>query len=191
MPFNEVFFGKGHRFAMEIEDIGVHASKRWELYMSKRYPDKSKIGEKWAICYGHVEGGDVEPRIITEDMEFTEPECHNIMMLDMDSKAKWLRKKIKVPVTTYMFTGLILLTMNAGQGNVAKGRVLTFLNREKYVSAGAAFMDHRYKWEKVLDEEGKPVINADTGKPLLQRVEDNGLIMRRGFEISIFGTKKD
>lgn len=190
MPFNEVFFGKGHRFAMERDDSIIDpASERWELWMPRRYKDASRFGDKWAICFGHVEGGENEPKVITEDMEFTIEEGRAIHRLDLDSKARWLRKKIHVPVTVPMFGALNLITMNTGEGNLEKGRILGFLNAGKYISAGAAFLDHRFKWIAVLDASGQPVINPETGEPLRERVEDNGLIMRRGFEIGIYGTK--
>lgn len=194
MPFNETFFGKGHVFNTITMQRTLDISERMELPMLEPYQDKSKFGPKWAIGLGHVEGGDIEPKVIDPAvlgyrMKLTLEQVRAIHVEDIEHRAKWLRKKIKVPVTNYMFGGLELLVMNVGFGNLAKGRVLPFLNAGKYVSAGAAFMDHRFMWVPVKDEEGKPVQNLDTGKPLMQRVEDVGLIFRRAIEIEMFGTK--
>ncbi len=189
MPFNETFFGKKHVFDTGLIQKTIDISERMELRMYRRYQDKAKFGPKWAIGLGHVEGGDIEPKVIPEDMVLDDKQIDEIHLNDLEYRAKWLRKKIKVPVTNYMFGGLTLITMNCGFGTIAKGRILPFLNAGKYISAGGAFMDHRFTWMPVFDEEGKPVLNLDTGKPLMQRVEDPGLIFRRAIEIEMFGTK--
>lgn len=196
MPFNEIVFGNGHTFSMDLDySIVEPESESWELFMPTPYKDPSRFGDRWCIGFGHVEGGENEPKIIDPailgyTLTLTLEEAREIHRKDLETKARWLRKKIHVPVTTYMFGSMTLLTMNAGEGNVGRGRVLPMLNAEKYVSAGAAFFDHRFKWVNQLDGNGQPVINPDTGKPLRVRVEDNGLILRRGCEIGFYRTKR-
>lgn len=191
MPFNEVFFGNGHTFSMDFDwPVFEPISEDWELLMLTPYKDPSRFGDRKAIGFGHVEGGENEPKVIPDDMVITPEEARAIHRLDLETKARWLRKKIHVPVTTFQFGAMTLLTMNAGEGNVGRGRVLPLLNAEKYVSAGAAFFDHRFKWIDQVDMNGKPVIDPRTGKPYRVRVEDNGLIMRRGCEIGVYRTKR-
>lgn len=190
MPFNETVFGNGHTFSMDLDySIVEPESESWELFMATPYMDPSRFGDRKAIAFGHVEGGENEPKVIPDDMVVTLEEARAIHRLDLESKARWLRKKIEVKPTTYMFGAMTLLTMNAGEGNVGRGRVLPMINAGKFVSAGAAFFDHRFKWIDQVDGSGQKIIDPATGKPYRVRVEDNGLILRRGCEIGFYRTK--
>jgi GH24 family phage-related lysozyme (muramidase) len=153
--------------------------------------DAHKSGNRWAIGFGHVEGGDNEPKVIMPGMRITRERANEILMQDLEDKARWLRQNIIVPVTSFMFQALISLTANAGQGNVRDGPVLPLLNAEKYVAAAVAFLHHNKAWLPIKDEQGNPVINPETGKPVLALQVSNGLTVRRCTEIGVFMTKKE
>lgn len=185
MPFSEVVFGGGHNWDHLVTEEGLQLIARWETFQAKRYKDAHSSGFKWAIGFGHVEGGDVEPIIIPEDMLLTHDEAWAILRKDAENKARWLRQKIHVPVTTPMFNSLVSLTLNAGQGNVAKGPVLELLNEGKYIAACAAFVD---------PERGHIFASYDTNQDGVISDEErkrrvNGLICRRATEMAMFMTK--
>lgn len=173
MAYQVAVFGGAHSFDLIIIEEAIDLITRWEVFAAKRYKDAHRDGFRWAIGFGHVEGGDNEPKVIPEDMVITLDQARAILKSDLEDKARWLRSQIKVPVNTFMFGALVSLTMNAGQGNVGKGRVLTLLNEERYVGACAAFLDHRFAFENG------------------ERVEKNGLICRRMTEGALFMTKRD
>jgi lysozyme len=201
MPYNESLFGNGHSFDRIILPAGMELITRWELFKPRRYKDAHKSGFKWAIGYGHVEGGDNEPIIIPEDMVITEPEARAIFLLDLESKARFIRAKLgNVPVNSYMFSALVSLVYNIGEGNFEESPVLKALHDLKYVKAGAKFNRHNKAWidavmrdnndEPILDEAGKeiPILLPDgTNKKELREV--NGLTLRRGDEMSLFARK--
>lgn len=187
MPFSETVFGKGHSFERIITDDGIAVMTRWETFQPKRYKDAHSTGFRWAIGFGHTEGGDNEPKLIPADMEITYSEAIDILRADAELKARWLRKRILVPVTTPMFNALVSLTLNAGQGNVAKGPVLELLNQEKYIAACAAFVDpERGHIFASYDKDGDGVIDEEEKR---QRI--NGLICRRSTEMALYLTKID
>lgn len=188
MAYQIPVFGSGHSFDLEINGAGLDLITRWEVFSAKRYKDAHRSGFKWAIGFGHVEGGDNDPITIPEDMVITLEQARSILALDLEDKARWLRGRIKVPVNTYMFNALVSLTINAGEGNVRNGRVLTLINEERYVAGCAAFLDHRYAYEAVKGPDGNALLDAD-GKIVTERVEKNGLICRRATEMSLFVTK--
>lgn len=187
MAFSEIVFGNGHSFDRVITDQGLALIIRWETFQARRYLDASKKGSRWAIGFGHTEGGDVEPKIIPSDMVLTFDQAHEILRADCEKKAQWLRKQIKVPVTTPMFNSLVSLTLNAGEGNVEKGLVIDLLNQEKYIAACAAFVDpvrgHIFASYDV-DKDGQI-----SDEERHQRI--NGLICRRMTEGAMFMTKKE
>lgn len=197
MPYNEDFFGRGHTFDLVVTQAGLDVAARYETEQLKPYKDAHRTGFKWAIGYGHVEGGDVEPKIITPDMKITSEEAWAILRADMEDNAQWLRKRITSRPNTCMFNALVSLTLNAGKGNIGGvpkknipvSRVLTALNAERYVEAGAAFIDHRYAWFPVLDPFTKKPMLSDSGKVITERKEVNGLTLRRGLEMALYQTK--
>lgn len=201
MAWQPRFYGEGHSFEMVLIREGIEQGCRWEDFSPIPYKDKHKSGFKWAIAFGHVFGGQNDPIVIDHDTlefeykgqtrkELTREEGLEIFMNDMESKMSFLRKKIKVPVTTYMFNALGLLVLNTGEGNFAEGPVLPLLNVERYVGASAAFMHHSKSWQQVKDANGAVIFRND-GNPKLELLPDNGLIVRRACEISLFSTRKD
>jgi len=190
MAWQPKFYGEGHSFEMVLIPEGIEQGCRWEDFSPIPYKDKHKSGFKWAIGFGHVFGGETEPREYRPDMIITHEEAMAIFKNDMETKMGFLRKKIKVPVTTYMFNALGLLVLNTGEGNFLEGPVLPLLNVERYVGASAAFMHHSKSWQQVKDENGAIVFGND-GNPKLELLTDNGLVVRRACEISLFSTRKD
>lgn len=201
MAWQPRFYGEGHSFEMVLIREGIEQGTRWEDWSPVPYKDKHKSGFKWAIAHGHVFGGQNDPIVIdpvTLEFEYkgqtrkelTREEGLEIFMADMESKMGFLRKKIKVKTTTYMFNALGLLVLNTGEGNFAEGPVLPLLNSERYVGASAAFMYHSKSWQQVKDANGV-VILGDDGKPKTELLTDNGLVVRRACEISLFSTRKD
>lgn len=187
MAFSEIVFGSKHSFDQVINDRGLALIVRWETFQAKRYKDAHKSGYRWAIGFGHTEGGDVEPKVIPPEMELNFDQAFEILRNDCEIKAIWLRKQIKVPVTTPMFNALVSLTMNAGQGNVAKGPVLELLNQEKYIAACAAFVDpNRGHIFASYDKDGDGIISEEEKRHIV-----NGLVCRRATEMAMFMTKID
>jgi len=190
MAWQPQFYGEGHSFEKALIPEGIEQGCRWEAFCPTPYKDKHKSGFKWAIGFGHVFGGETEPKEFKPDLVITRDEALVIFTNDMDIKMRWLRKKIKVPVTSYMFNALGLLCLNTGEGNMGRGPVLALLNAERYVGASAAFMFHSKSWQQVKDETGAIILAAD-GKPKTELKTDNGLVVRRACEIALFSTKKD
>jgi len=117
-------FGTGHSFERIINDEIVSFIERWELFIPNWYEDgKWKIGPKigqprYSCCFGHLEGGDHPPFEYKKGQTFTIEEGRAILKLDMASKAKFVNKKLTVPVTQFMFGGFISLTYQFGQGRI-------------------------------------------------------------------------
>lgn len=189
MAWQPQFYGEGHSFDMVLIPEGIDQGCRWETFVPTPYKDKHKTGFKWAIGFGHVFGGETEPIKYDPGMVITLERGKEIFLNDMETKMRWLRKKIKVPVTTYMFNALGLLVLNTGEGNFEKGPVLPLLNEKRYVGASAAFMYHSKSWQKVLGPDGLEIIEDGMIKTAL--LPDNGLIVRRACEIALFSTRKD
>lgn len=190
MAWQPHFYGESHSFEMVLIQEGIDQGCRWEDFSPVPYLDKSRYGDKYAIAFGHVFGGETEPITYDPAMVVTREQGLEIFRNDMETKMRWLRKKITVPVTTYMFNALGLLVLNCGEGNFEHGPVLPLLNQLRYVGASAAFMHHSYSWQDDKDENGVVKLGAD-GKPLKVLLPDNGLIVRRACEIALFSTRKD
>jgi GH24 family phage-related lysozyme (muramidase) len=119
----------------------------------------------------------------------------------MSTVGRTLRRWIKVPVTTYMFNALILLSMNAGLGNFRDGAtdttgqrlpsVLSILNEGRYAHACHAFHNHRFGTKVIKDPVTGLAILDETGNPKTEIVELVGLSNRRADERSLFLTKID
>lgn len=203
----ETIWGNAHSFVRVFNEHGARSVTRWERFIPTWYDDgfwKSgpmKGQRKWSIGYGHQEGGENEPRVYDPKMILTKAEATAIFQRDAESKARFVRNKIDddVWLTSFMFQALVSLVFNAGEGNVENGvqlpdgtihggRVFKLLNAKKYTAVCDAFNDHIYAWEQVKDENGNPVLDEATGKPLTVRVKKNGLIARRGCEIGIYMT---
>ncbi len=113
---------------------------RFELFMPQRYPDgfwdKERTKIKWAIGFGHNEGGDVEPKVIPANMIVTLEEAQAIRDQDIAVKAMWVNAKITAPLTTYMFGAIVSLVYQYGQGRVEReSKLIETLNAEEYVKA--------------------------------------------------------
>jgi lysozyme len=195
MPYNELVFGNAHSWDLIIIDAGVAVVMRWETFKATRYKDMHKSGFKWAIGFGHVEGGENEPKIIPPDMVLTREQAFALLKLDLETKARYVRKKLKVPVNTYMFNALVSLCYNIGEGNFGgnednnwtESPVLIAINQERYVEAAARFVRHNRAWVKILDANGQAIMDPATGKNKVELREVNGLTFRRGCEMELFG----
>lgn len=201
MAWQPAFFGEGHSFDQILIPDGIKLMTRWENFSPVPYKDAHKSGFKWAICFGHVFGAGIDPiEINPETLEFkykgvwrrelTREEGMEIFAADIESKMRWLRKKIKVRTTTFMFNALGSCCFNTGEGNFEKGPILPLLNQELYMAAAHAFHHHNKKWVEVL-VDGKPVLDTETGKNKMELVVSNGLSVRRSCEIEMFATRVD
>ena len=180
MAYNFSLFGDGHSFDRVVSKEGTEFIARFEDFVDHWYEDgvwKSgpKKGEpKYSCCYGHLEGGENWPFVYDPNQTFTHDEGIAIFQSDLESKAKYVRSKVKVPINTFMFNALISLVFNYGEGNIdndkdgnARNLIWPALNVERYVQACAEFRH----------------FNMQGGK------EINGLIIRRGCEMALFSTK--
>lgn len=201
MAWQPHFYGEGHSFDKVLIPEGIELMTRWEDFSPTPYKDAHKQGFKWAICFGHVFGGQNDPINISEDgtefeykgqlrRELTRAEGMEIYMADIGSKLDWLKKKVKVKTTTFMWNALGSLVLNAGEGNVDEGPVLPLLNREFYVAAGAGFLYHNKKWVHLKDPKGE-LLYDEAGNKIMDLIVDNGLTTRRACEIALFTTRKD
>lgn len=197
MAWQPLFFGNGHSFDQILIPEGVKLMTRWENFSPVPYKDAHKSGFKWAIGFGHVFGADIDPVEINEEtMEFyykqqwrkslTREEGMEIFAEDIEAKMKWLRKKVQVRTTTFMWNAMGSCLFNVGQGNFEKGPILPLLNKELYMGAANAFHFHNKKWvEQLVD--GKPVPDPEKpGKNKMELVVSNGLSVRRSCEVEMF-----
>lgn len=191
MAWQPRFYGEGHSFELALIPEGIELMTRWEDFSPVPYKDAHKTGFKMAIGFGHVFGGENEPIEFDPNMVITRERAMEIYMADVQSKMFWLRKKIKVPVTTYMFNALASLVLNAGEGNVDEGPVLPLLSKEFYVAAGCAFLYHNKKWVHLKDPKGVPLYQEDGKTPVMDLQVDNGLTTRRCCEVALWTTRKD
>lgn len=194
----DYIWGNGHAFTRDILPVGIRAITRWESFVPRWYEDgiwKSgpKKGEpKFSCMFGHQEGGTNPPFTYDPNQTFTKEQGEQTLLLDVQSKAQFIRAKIHPDIwlTNYMFNALLSLVFNAGEGNVEQGRVLDLFNEGQYTAAIAAFHDHRFATVFDKDEQGNRIPDPERpGQFLKKLVEKNGLIVRRGSEMGIAMTK--
>ncbi len=165
MAFREDIFGSKQSFERIIRPEFLPIPKRLEGWRPRRYPD-GKHGDGtpiYSICYGHREGGDVAPFVITEDMEYTEEQGTELLMKDLKRQSHYIDVRVKVPVTTYQFEGLSSLCFQYGIGRLDKTELFPLLNAENYIDAFLLMLD------LVTDTSGKVL---------------KGLRFRRAIEVS-------
>lgn len=200
MAYNEVFFGKGHRFDRVMLLSTIDMMTRFELFMPRAYKDAKKGKDVWCIGFGHQAGGNNEPKVITEDMTITLEEAKKVFALDLQDKVRFVDRLLgDLKVNTYMFNGMVSVCFNMGEGSFRKTRIVPLIREGKYVSACAAFNDYVKKWSDKKDENGNPIFKLnpdgttlldDHGEPVHDEelVVDNGLVVRRQHEGAIFST---
>lgn len=172
-PSFKKVWGSGHSAARILIPMTVQLIQRWELELKYWYPDGKRADgtTKWSCCYGHAEDGDHPPFKRTEGQTFTSEECNVILALDINTKAKWIDRKVKVPITPYMFGALTSLVYQYGQGNLDKsGLVIPALNDGRYVDAACEILQLNKK------------SNGQVSK---------GHTLRRASECALFMVRKD
>jgi len=176
VAYNEALYGSGHNFDQLITAEGMAFIARWEQFVDHWYEDGiwrsgPKEGQaKFSIGFGHGEAGDYEPKVYDPTLKITYDQGISIFRLDLESKAKAVRNRLKVKVNSYQFNALVSLVFNYGQGSVDKvNSVFPLLNQELYVAASVGFLKCN----------------------ILHGVEKNGLTVRRACEIALFATRID
>lgn len=131
-------YGDRHSNDLVIIQPGIEFLQRWEKFRAKPYPDGKREDESivWSAMYGHAEDGDNGPFKMTPDMNFTKTYGMRVLLADMNSKANYVRARVKVPITSYMFNAFISLAFQYGNGRVDKSGLWDILNGENYVDAG-------------------------------------------------------
>lgn len=177
----DLIFGGGHLWEMHMNDAGLHVVKRWELFMAVPYLDSNGM---WAQGYGHTNAMGTPPYVEKDSPPITELEAHNILVNDCTVIARTLKRWIKVPVTDYMFSAVTSLCLNAGLGNFKKGLVFAALAEQDYIKAAVEFRSH---------SSAKFLVGKDekTGDNIYESREQNGLLLRRAAETTLFMTKKE
>lgn len=184
----EDFYGNGHSYARALVPEFWNRLKRWERFMPKKYLDTVlKDGtEVWAIGYGHSGKSGVWPsqqEIIDGDITLTQEQAWNILQQDMyDEYVPQLSRLIKVNVTNYMFSGMMLTFFNMGETSYRKTIVLSTLHTGKYLAACTRFL--------VL-EDGTTTNNKARDPSTHELVMQNGLSCRRADEMSLYLTRID
>jgi GH24 family phage-related lysozyme (muramidase) len=134
-------WGKGHSNELIITPETLAFVERWELFMPQRYEDGHRADGSiiYSIGFGHAEDGDNEPKKIPADMVLTIEEARALLLKDIEIKARFVRTRVKVPISTYMFGAITSLVYQYGQGRVDKaaeaGLFLPALNAGQYVKA--------------------------------------------------------
>lgn len=179
MAYNLDFYGDGHIFIEEINEPGMDFIERFEQWVPKWYTDGEwrsgpKKGEtKYSCCFGHQEGGDNPPFKYDPNQTFTMEEGRLIFRNDLKSKSRFVRTRATVKLNSFMFSALVSLVYNYGEGNVDEvNSVFPLLNQELYLAAGVGFL----KCNKITLKDGTVV-------------EKNGLTTRRACEIALFSTR--
>lgn len=152
-------FGTGHSFETIFIDDGYPFFERWELYRERRYkdgirrrdtPEGPKGSIIWSIAFGHAEGGDVEPKIITADMRFTLEQARELLRKDIAKKFHFVKVRVKVPITTWMRCGITSFVYQYGNGRVDETGFFTILNEGRYTDAFEVMLESYYT------QDGKP-----------------------------------
>lgn len=204
-------WGDGHSHERIITDDALNNKtsgfKRWELFMSRRYPDGVRkrptnaggVGSiVWSIGYGHAEDGDNEPKVIPADMELTEAEASDLLRRDIEPKARWVNARIKVPLTTYMFASLTSLAYQFGQGRLdaaARGERPVYNPDTAQIDFAPLIVEGERKFYPIVDllNDSKYVkafrlmLDLNFGQDGKRR---DGLALRRAAEVGYAMTRK-
>lgn len=113
-------WGTGHDNSRVITSATLALLERWELFMDHWYPDGLKPDGSilYSCMFGHAEGGDNPPFKYSELDKFTIGYARETLLADVKVKARWVDARIKVPLTTFMYGGLVSLCYQFGQGRL-------------------------------------------------------------------------
>lgn len=181
------FYGNGHEYNRQLVPEFWFRLRRWERFKSKKYvdytlPNGTKV---YAIGFGHSGHSGIWPsqeEIVNGDIELTFEQAWDILIQDVYAEyLPQLNKRIKVNITNYMLSGMMLTLFNMGETNFRKTTILDVLHTGKYLAACAAFL--------VLPD-GQSVNNKARNKEGKLEVQ-NGLTVRRADEMSLYATRVD
>ena len=175
-------WGKGHSNELIITPETLAFVERWELFIDHWYedgirdhdtPEGPKGSTIWSCCFGHAEGGDNPPFKMTPGQTFTIEEGRALLLKDFEIKARYVRTRVKVPLTTYMYGGLSSMVYQYGQGRVdaaveKEGLVFPALNNGQYVKAFTQML----KLNKKKD-------GTESDGHTLRRASEIGFLMHR------------
>jgi lysozyme len=132
--------------------------KRHEGLRLSAYQDP---GGKWTIGWGHT--GDVQPGHV-----ITEHQAEALLMLDAQTAAAAVNRRVKVPLSQHQFDALVCFVFNLGEGRFAESTMLKLINQGCISSAAAEFM----RWTK--------------GRHHGRKITLGGLVKRRDDERRLF-----
>lgn len=139
--YNFKVWGKGHSNEQIIIPETLDLVRRWELFIPYWYPDGYRADGSiiYSCCFGHAEDGDNPPFKMTEGETFTLEQGNEILLKDIEIKARYVRTRVKVPLTQHMFGATTSMVYQYGQGRVddaaEAGLFLPTLNKGRYVRA--------------------------------------------------------
>lgn len=170
------FFGRGHSFDRVLLPATIDMMEQFERFMARRYVDgywdAEKTKPKFAIGFGHNEGGSNEPKVIPADMVVTLEEAREIFSRDVAQKIRWVNARIKVPLTQYQFGAIVSLVYQYGEGRVEReSKLVETLNAGEYVWAAT-----------------RQMLSLNKKK---DGTESDGHTYRRCIEIAHYFTKKE
>lgn len=214
--WNKQVWGAGHTDFRHIPSTlpsqhgRVIVFERWELFMEESYddgvwdkeywappnmvglgpPDRKPGDIRWSVGFGHTEGGDNPPYLIGPGYKITRAQAGKLLEDDIRPKERWVNTRITVPLTPFMYTAIVSLAFQFGQGRldaankgltykgeplIVNGEPKTFpfidqFNSNDYVDAFITILGLNFK------KNGK---------------SSKGLILRRASEVGYAMTRKD
>lgn len=107
---------------------------RWEGCKTKSYLDGGGV---WTIGYGHTAG-------VTEGLEWTEDQCREALVHDLQVAELAVRHRVKIELTRNQVAALASFVFNLGETQFAKSTLLVKVNAGDEVEAAAEFIRWRY-----------------------------------------------
>jgi GH24 family phage-related lysozyme (muramidase) len=167
-------WGDGHSYDRVINPETFQFIREKEQFRSMWYEDglcRDGVTPRYSIAFGHAEEGDNWPFKRSDTTSVTLAQAEEILLKDVEIKARYINKVVTVPLTTFQYGALVSLCYQQGQGRLTENPILiNWLNKREYVIAGTMFLNY--------NRNGKGEYK-------------DGLLLRRAAEIGLFMTRRD